>query len=121
MSGPPHELAVRGREFAEDLRAEGGPGLSGADTRRYFGCVPSSDYYEGTPPALDSAAQAAHEIALLAERPTYLDPSTGYVVFTSLALAARGYCCGNGCRHCPYGPDEQRRAGRPGSWPPDAG
>ena len=24
------------------------------------------------------------------------------VVFTARYLARRGYCCGNGCRHCPY-------------------
>jgi len=26
----------------------------------------------------------------------------GYIVFTAEYLSARGYCCGNGCRHCPY-------------------
>jgi hypothetical protein len=25
------------------------------------------------------------------------------VVFTAEFLARRGWCCGNGCRHCPYG------------------
>jgi hypothetical protein len=25
------------------------------------------------------------------------------VVFTARFLRRRGYCCGNGCRHCPYG------------------
>ena len=33
----------------------------------------------------------------------YLDPSTGYRVFTALALERAGRCCGCGCRHCPYG------------------
>lgn len=32
----------------------------------------------------------------------YLDPSTGYRVFSELGLRARGKCCGCGCRHCPY-------------------
>ncbi|MBK9272238.1 MAG: hypothetical protein IPM48_11655 [Saprospiraceae bacterium] len=27
----------------------------------------------------------------------------GKVVFTSLFLLKRGYCCKSGCRHCPYG------------------
>jgi len=27
----------------------------------------------------------------------------GYYVFTSNYLLKRGYCCGSGCRHCPYG------------------
>jgi hypothetical protein len=26
----------------------------------------------------------------------------GYVVLTAAFLLKRGYCCGNGCRHCPY-------------------
>lgn len=27
----------------------------------------------------------------------------GLVVLTEKYLLERGYCCGNGCRHCPYG------------------
>lgn len=26
----------------------------------------------------------------------------GRLVFTSTYLLKRGYCCGNGCKHCPY-------------------
>jgi hypothetical protein len=26
----------------------------------------------------------------------------GYLVFTAEHHLKRGYCCGNGCRHCPY-------------------
>jgi hypothetical protein len=26
----------------------------------------------------------------------------GYRVFTEAYHLKRGYCCGNGCRHCPY-------------------
>jgi hypothetical protein len=26
----------------------------------------------------------------------------GLTVFTAEYLLSRGYCCGNGCRHCPY-------------------
>lgn len=26
----------------------------------------------------------------------------GYVVFTAEYLLNRGYCCGNGCKNCPY-------------------
>ncbi len=28
--------------------------------------------------------------------------SDGLMVFTSAYLLERGYCCGNGCMHCPY-------------------
>lgn len=33
----------------------------------------------------------------------YFDPK-GFRVMTSKYLTDRGYCCGNGCRHCPYFP-----------------
>jgi ATP-binding cassette subfamily B (MDR/TAP) protein 1 len=36
-------------------------------------------------------------------RSTYIDPATGYQVLTSDALLRQGKCCGNACRHCPYG------------------
>lgn len=26
----------------------------------------------------------------------------GFMVLTEKYLLDRGYCCGNGCRHCPY-------------------
>ena len=26
----------------------------------------------------------------------------GFSVFTAAFHLKRGYCCGNGCRHCPY-------------------
>lgn len=26
----------------------------------------------------------------------------GYLVFTEHYHLKKGYCCGNGCRHCPY-------------------
>jgi hypothetical protein len=45
---------------------------------------------------------AAHDRAVAAGLETYEDPATGYQVFTAVALAARGECCGSGCRHCPY-------------------
>ena len=33
----------------------------------------------------------------------YLD--NGLMVLTRRYLVNRGYCCGNGCRHCPYDGD----------------
>lgn len=49
----------------------------------------------------------------------YRDAETGLYVLTSVHLAARGQCCGAGCRHCPYDADAQARAKRPagGAWP----
>jgi hypothetical protein len=33
----------------------------------------------------------------------------GYWVFTEHYLRKRGYCCGSGCRHCPYLKKPQNR------------
>jgi cob(I)alamin adenosyltransferase len=44
----------------------------------------------------------AHKAAMDKEETGYLDPETGLWVFTALQHLNRGYCCGSGCRHCPY-------------------
>ena len=33
---------------------------------------------------------------------SYVDAVTGFLVFTADYLRRRGYCCGSGCRHCPW-------------------
>ena len=33
----------------------------------------------------------------------YYYTAEGFVVFTASYHNKRGYCCKNGCRHCPYG------------------
>jgi hypothetical protein len=60
---------------------------------------------------ITAAAQRAHAAAVAAGDPGYIDPDTGFFVFTELALLEQGSCCGSGCRHCPYGngPDRQQR------------
>jgi Family of unknown function (DUF5522) len=45
---------------------------------------------------------AAHAAALTAGADTYVDPASGYTVFTATYLVERGTCCDTGCRHCPY-------------------
>jgi len=37
----------------------------------------------------------------------YMDPK-GFRVMTAKYLTQRGYCCGNGCKHCPYFPPHQK-------------
>ena len=49
------------------------------------------------------AIAEAHSLAIQKQLPTYTDPSTGYEVFTRVSLLTRNKCCGNVCRHCPYG------------------
>ena len=43
-----------------------------------------------------------HKTAIENSQSTYIDPKSGYKVFTSKELLKRP-CCGNICRHCPYG------------------
>ena len=50
-----------------------------------------------------SGFAALHKDACERGEKTYIDPDTGYSVFTSLAHTQRGWCCGSGCRHCPFG------------------
>ena len=49
--------------------------------------------------ALDPEAAANAAIADLKLAPRRAD---GRIVFTADFLMRRGYCCGSGCRHCPY-------------------
>jgi len=57
--------------------------------------------------------QQAHDAAEKKGQTGYIDPDTGLLVLTGKYLMDRGHCCGAGCRHCPYPPEEQARAGRP--------
>lgn len=38
----------------------------------------------------------------LIEGEHYYVNESGYVVLTAKYLLERGYCCGNGCLHCPF-------------------
>ncbi|HYE76537.1 MAG TPA: DUF5522 domain-containing protein, partial [bacterium] len=40
-----------------------------------------------------------HAEAIDAGREGYIDPTTGYLVFTAQFLWDRGFCCDSGCRH----------------------
>ncbi len=43
-----------------------------------------------------------HKIACANKQNTYIDPKTGFMVFTEYYHQKRGKCCGNKCRHCPH-------------------
>lgn len=45
---------------------------------------------------------ARHRAAIDAGDAGYLDPSTGLFVLTAAYHLARGTCCEQNCRHCPY-------------------
>ncbi|EGZ04963.1 hypothetical protein PHYSODRAFT_342813 [Phytophthora sojae] len=44
-----------------------------------------------------------HQAACTSKQAMYTDPATGYSVMAAYILTERQVCCGNGCRHCPYG------------------
>lgn len=54
------------------------------------------------PPDTPNAASDANASAsdLVEGRDYYWDG--GYMVLTAAFLQRRSYCCGSGCRHCPY-------------------
>lgn len=62
---------------------------------------------------LDLKIHQRHVAANKAGKLFYVDPQTGYQVMTRHAHLERGECCGNECRHCPYGrknaPEEKRK------------
>jgi hypothetical protein len=43
-----------------------------------------------------------HRRAVRNKENFYIDPETGFNVFTALALFTKGNCCRSGCRHCPF-------------------
>ena len=43
-----------------------------------------------------------HNDAVKNNEYSYIDPATGYIVFTELKAIKRGTCCGMACRHCPF-------------------
>jgi len=59
---------------------------------------------------------SAHEAAIRTGAPGYVDPTSGFFVFTAAELWERGVCCSSGCRHCPY--DDGPRG--PRGLPPEA-
>lgn len=87
--------------------ADAGPGSMagpGRPARIVGGVAPPSqrDDVPARVPTLAPHVEAAHLAAVRAGEPGYLDPDTGLFVLTAISLAARGRCCGEGCRHCPY-------------------
>lgn len=54
-----------------------------------------------------------HDAACRRKDAGYIDPASGLFVLSAWYLQQRGYCCGTGCRHCPYPEAEQLRANRP--------
>lgn len=44
----------------------------------------------------------------LQEKIDYYMDTRGFRIMTEKFLTERGYCCGNGCKHCPYFPPHHK-------------
>jgi hypothetical protein len=75
--------------------------VTARDPRRSFD-QPHPARLASTAPGYDSI-MTAHREAVDRGDDGYIDPVTGYFVFTAAYLAGRD-CCDCGCRHCPYLP-----------------
>lgn len=60
--------------------------------------MPQNNRLNKLAPELDQL----HKFACEKQMDYYLDPKTGYKVFTADYHKKRGKCCDSGCRHCPY-------------------
>ena len=61
---------------------------------------------------IDEQIEKLHKATCDRQANGYIDPRNGFFVLSAYYLEERGHCCGSGCRHCPYSPEEQRKAGR---------
>jgi Family of unknown function (DUF5522) len=52
--------------------------------------------------------KTSHSDKFLEGRDYYFNEQ-GLMVLTAEFLLRRGYCCGNGCFHCPYQDDEAKK------------
>lgn len=53
----------------------------------------------------------------LTEGTDYYINEEGLYVFTAQYLLKRGYCCGNGCKHCPFTEEHESEADNPEELP----
>jgi uncharacterized protein DUF5522 len=54
----------------------------------------------------ETAEGGSEEVHALQEGDDYY-LEDGLMVFTAAFLQRRGYCCESGCRHCPYGFEQE--------------
>lgn len=100
--------AVRnGRVYAVDANSYfARPGPRVVEGAELLARLIHPDIFAGEPvPGEFSNAFQSVDVALLKgvlaeDKDYYLE--RGSMVFTASYLKRRGYCCGNGCRHCPY-------------------
>lgn len=66
-------------------------------------CVATQHAFQVAPPGVcDTDEAAVHAEACVAKQLMYHNEN-GDSVMTAHCHLTRGFCCGKGCRHCPYG------------------
>ena len=76
------------------------PGSSGPRRPDWLDSPDASRLAEDHP--MRAVILAAHRRACDSGLSSYIDPASGYSVLTAAYLSERGYCCDQGCRHCPW-------------------
>ncbi|XP_072294227.1 uncharacterized protein C1orf53 homolog [Eucyclogobius newberryi] len=97
--------AVSVRRMSEERRSGGGGGASVARDGPGRDAI-DTDTAEGGARDVTEEELVIHRLhreACEAQKQTYVDPGSGYKVFTEFAHRGRGRCCGSACRHCPFG------------------
>ncbi|CAB1420361.1 unnamed protein product [Pleuronectes platessa] len=93
-SGPPRKSGCVSRVDADGRRSE--PGTGSGSSRA------GGEQNQGRFSQEEMDVHRVHREACEAKKQLYVDPSSGYKVFTEYAHLQRGKCCGSACRHCPY-------------------
>jgi hypothetical protein len=103
-AAPVYAPARSGAKSWQLVKGEGGEMLANYalwDTAIRKTEIPWNDYDLMT--SDERTVYMAHSRAVQERRMTYKDPFSGNTVLTVSQLLFNDECCGNGCRHCPYG------------------
>ncbi|XP_062252103.1 uncharacterized protein C1orf53 homolog isoform X2 [Platichthys flesus] len=90
-SGPPRRSGSVSRVDADRRRSE--PGTGSGNSRA------GVEQNQGRFSQEEMDVHRVHREACEAKKQLYVDPSSGYKVFTEYAHLQRGKCCGSACRH----------------------
>ena len=55
----------------------------------------------------DEETKKLHEEAIKNNKNFYIEPGTGFMIWTKDFLLKREFCCENDCKHCPYIKEEK--------------
>ncbi|XP_061832366.2 uncharacterized protein C1orf53 homolog isoform X1 [Nerophis lumbriciformis] len=100
---PRSELSVNGVRRMRTTNMPNHDDRSRAEVKEVAECRTEHQNATRQPTEEKLLVHRVHAEACEAKKQMYVDPSSGYKVFTEYAHLQRGKCCGSACRHCPYG------------------